>query len=315
MTGSNLFKRAERKQVKLKLAVTGPSGSGKTFSALRIAKGLGGKVAVIDTENGSASLYADQFEFDVINLEPPFTTEKYTSAFTAAVEAGYNVLVVDSLTHAWAGEGGLLEQKEQLDARGKGNGYTNWATITKKHEAFKSAMLQAEIHVVATIRSKQDYILQERDGKQVPKKVGMAPIQREGLEYEFAVVFDVAMNHEAEASKDRTSLFAGKIFKITEKTGQELLDWLSSAKPADAKVDPKEKHERDRLNAIIMKIYKPFMTKNPGLEFAKFLHTRYNVGEIGKMAVEQVNDLIVYMENTINQTEEEKKAVTSNVGQ
>lgn len=199
---------------------------------MALATGLGKKVAVVDTENGSASLYSDKFSFDVVTMNPPFTIEKYLAAINAAVEGKYDVIILDSITHAWAGEGGLLEQKEQLDARGKGNSYTNWATITKKQEEFKGAMLHAPIHVIATMRSKQDYAQVEENGRKTVKKLGLAPIQRDGMEYEFTVVFDVAMNHEAEASKDRTGLFADKIFKITEKTGQILGEWLGSgAKP------------------------------------------------------------------------------------
>lgn len=238
---SNPFKKAERKRVKLKIAITGPSGSGKTYSALRIATGLGGKIAVIDTENGSASLYSDKFKFDVLELTPPFVTEKYNEAIRLAVEAGFDVLIIDSITHAWAGEGGLLEQKEQLDARGRGNSYTNWGSITKKHESFKSSLLHSDIHLIVTMRSKQDYALVEKEGKQTPQKMGLAPIQREGMEYEFTTVFDVAMNHEAASSKDRTNLFDGKILKLSEQTGKAFLDWLSTGKEVDPIVVPEEK--------------------------------------------------------------------------
>ena len=223
------FVKAKRTQVKLKIAVTGPSGSGKTYSSLLIAKGLGSKIAVIDTENGSASLYADRFEFDTNTITEPYTIAKYTTAIDEAVKAGYDVVVVDSLSHAWAGEGGLLAKKESMDARG-GNSYTNWAGITKEHEAFKSKILNTPIHIVATMRSKQDYVLETNEkGKQAPKKVGLAPIQRDGMEYEFTTVFDVAMNHEASVSKDRSGLFDGQIFKITEDTGKQFIKWLSTA--------------------------------------------------------------------------------------
>lgn len=224
-----MFKKAIKKQVKLKIAMTGPSGSGKTKSALRLATGFGGRIALIDSENDSASLYADEFNFDSVSISAPYTTEKYIDAIKAAVKAGYDWVIVDSATHAWAGEGGLLDQKEQIDARGKGNSYTNWATITKKHEAFKAEIQNSPIHLIATMRSKQDYVVTENaKGKQAPQKVGLAPIQREGMEYEFTVVYDVAMNHEAEASKDRTGLYSGKLFKITEETGVELRNWLAS---------------------------------------------------------------------------------------
>ena len=227
-----MFKKAEKKQVKLKIALTAPSGGGKTFGALRLASGLGKKIAVIDTEKGSASLYSDKFDFDVLELSPPFTTEKYHQAIKAAEKAGYDVLVVDSISHAWAGDGGLLAQKEQIDARGKGNSYTNWATITKKHEKFISNLLHSNIHLIATMRTKQEYILKENGkGKSIPMKVGMAPVQREGMEYEFTCVFDIGMTHEAQSSKDRTDLFPeDRIFKITEEIGVELKEWMLDGK-------------------------------------------------------------------------------------
>lgn len=236
------FQKAERKQVKLKIALTGPSGSGKTFSALLIAAGIGKRIAVLDTENRSASLYADAktgllagIEFDTLALDPPYTIPKYLEAITVAEKEGYDVLLIDSISHAWAGEGGLLAKKEALDSRGgRQNQYTNWAPITKEHEAFKARLLNAGIHLICTMRSKQDYVLEVVDGKSQPKKIGMAPIQRDGMEYEFTVVFDLAMDHSAAASKDRTSLFDGQIFKPSKETAKKLMAWLKDAKPAPA---------------------------------------------------------------------------------
>lgn len=227
-----MFKKAERKRAYLKIAATGPSGSGKTLSALLVASGLGKKIAVLDTENGSASLYSNQVDFDVVEIGAPFTTEKYIETIKAAEKAGYDVLVIDSLTHAWAGEGGLLQQKENHDARG-GNSFANWAKITPKDNALRSAILQAKLHVITTMRSKQDTVLVEKNGKQVPQKVGLTPVQREGIEYEFTTVFDIAMNHQAQVSKDRTGLFDGNIFQLSQETGKQLLEWLNGAKEPD----------------------------------------------------------------------------------
>ncbi len=220
------FQKAERKRSWLKLAITGPSGSGKTYSALRLAFGLGKRIALIDTENGSASLYAQLGEYDTLEIGPPFTPERYRQAIQAAVAGGYDVLIVDSLSHAWAGEGGLLQEKEGLDARG-GNSFTNWASITKKHEAFKASLLQAPIHTIATMRSKTEYVVDQSDGrKATPRKIGMAPIQRDGMEYEFSAVLDIAADHTAIASKDRTGLFAGLNGLVTEDHGRAIARWL-----------------------------------------------------------------------------------------
>jgi hypothetical protein len=238
------FKKAERKKIKLKLALTGPSGSGKTYSSLLLAQGLGGKIAVIDSENGSASLYSDLLAFDVLDVAPPHTTDKYVNAINLAVKNGYDVVVLDSMSHIWAGEGGLLAKKESIDATGRGNSYTNWATISKEFETFKSYLLNAPIHVVATMRSKQDYSQETDDkGKKVIRKIGLAPVQRDGIEYEFSVVFDLAMTHEASASKDRTGLFDGRYFKITPDIGKELNKWLETGAVAAPIVAPQEPKE------------------------------------------------------------------------
>lgn len=225
------FQRAERKRVKLKIAITGPSGSGKTYSALELATGLGQKIALIDTENDSASLYSDRFVFDTLVIDPPYTVQKYLEAIKAAEAEGYEVLVIDSISHAWAGDGGLLAKKEGLDSRGGNqNSYTNWSSITKEHESFKGMLLTSDLHLICTMRSKQDYILETNEkGKQAPRKVGMAPIQRDGMEYEFTTVFDVAMDHAAMASKDRTGLFDGEIAKLTKHTGERFMAWLGGA--------------------------------------------------------------------------------------
>ena len=238
MNQQSKFKKAEKKKSKLRLGITGPSGSGKTYSALRLASGLSQKTAVIDTEKGSASLYADKFNFDVLELAPPYSPERYIEAMSDAVKEGYELIIMDSISHAWAGEGGLLNKKEQLDARG-GNSFSNWAKMTPIQEKFVSSLINCPAHLILTMRSKQEYILSENEkGKQAPKKVGLAPIQREGFEYELTTVFDVGMAHTCETSKDRTGLFTDKLFQITEETGAILKEWLDSGIELKKEVEP-----------------------------------------------------------------------------
>jgi hypothetical protein len=233
----SIFKKAERKQVKLKLAITGPSGAGKTFSALKIAQGLSpsGRIAFIDTENGSGSLYADtpgMPEYDVIELAPPFTSERYMKIIDQAVAEKYDVLIIDSISHQWNGEGGIMDRKDkEQQAKPTANSYALWAKYTPEHERFKQKLLQSQIHLIATMRSKQDYILETNDkGKTAPRKVGLAPIQREGAEYEFTTVFDMTTEHIATVSKDRTGLFDQEYFKPDEITGKRIKDWMASGK-------------------------------------------------------------------------------------
>jgi hypothetical protein len=258
---NNLFKKAERKQAKLKIALTGPSGSGKTMSSLKLAHGIGKKIALIDTENHSASLYADHkeidFPFDVLTIDAPYTITKYIQGIEAAESAGYDVLIIDSLSHAWAADGGLLSKKEALDSRG-GNSFSNWAGITKEHEALKAKLLNCKIHLICTMRSKQDYVLEVNDkGKSAPRKVGLAPIQREGMEYEFTTVFDVGMDHSAATSKDRTGLFNGFLEKLNTKHGKDLLNWLNSAQPEQEPEPTKKAPELSAARAQSMSLSEP----------------------------------------------------------
>lgn len=231
-----MFKKATRRKAKLKIALAGPSGSGKTASALLIAKGIGGKIAVVDTENDSASLYAGQEiggqkmpDFDTLNLKPPYTSKAYLAAMQAAVTAGYDILIVDSVSHQWAGEGGVLRRKEAKDQQPGSNSWTNWGSFTPEQESFTTSLLQYPLHLIVTMRSKQEYALVQQDGKKAKvEKLGMAPVQRDGMEYEFTSFIDIDITHKATSSKDRTGIFEGKYFNITEETGKALAEWLNA---------------------------------------------------------------------------------------
>lgn len=225
------FHKAERKRGKLRLAIAGPSGSGKTYSALIVAFGLSGQVAMIDTENGSGELYSQLGDYDVLSITAPFTPKKYIEAIKLAEDNNYSVLIIDSLSHAWAGQGGLLDQHGKIADSGKGNTWTAWRKVTPLHNQLVESILQSGCHIIATMRSKQEYIQTEENGKTVIKKVGMNPVQRDGMEYEFTLFFDLSQDHTAFASKDRTSLFDGQYFPLSKETGKTLLAWLESGAP------------------------------------------------------------------------------------
>lgn len=226
------IRKAERRKAKLRLGIASVSGAGKTYSSLLLAFGLGGKVGMIDTENGSGDLYAHLGDYDVITLTAPYTVAKYREAIKAFESAGYSTIIIDSLSHAWAGEGGLLDKQGKMADAG-GNGYAAWRKVTPDHNALVESMLQSPCHIIATMRSKQEYVLEEDSrGKKVPRKVGMAPVQRDGMEYEFTVMMDIALDHTAATTKDRTGIFDGQYFKITKDTGKALLGWLESGKEA-----------------------------------------------------------------------------------
>src|SRR6266542_6290831 len=197
------FKPATRQQAKLRMALLGPGGSGKTYTALLLATALGERVAVIDTEHGKAGLYADEFRFDAFEPET-FSPETYIEAIQAADAAGYDCLVIDSLSHAWAGRGGALEMVDQAAKRNSGNSFAGWRDVTPLHNRLVDTMLGARLHVIATLRSKVEYVLEEdAHGKKVPKRVGLAPVQRDGLEYEFDLMGELDSDNRLTVTKSR----------------------------------------------------------------------------------------------------------------
>ncbi|MEA3641749.1 MAG: ATP-binding protein [Lamprobacter sp.] len=234
-----MFVKAQRQQAKLRLAICGPSGSGKTYSALQIARGLApeGQIAMIDTERGSGSLYADLTEYDIAPISPPFTPKRYIELIQGAAAAGYKVLIIDSLSHAWCGEGGVLELVDRAAAASRsGNSFMAWREVTPHHNALVDAILGAELHIIATLRTKTAYdIVDNGKGKKEPIKIGLAPVQRDGLEYEFTLVMDLSVEgHVATATKDRTRLFDGLHFIPTPETGESLSQWLAGDAEAAA---------------------------------------------------------------------------------
>jgi len=255
-----IIRKATRKKAKLRLAIASPSGGGKTMSALLLAYGMmkeayptlaneqiWDKIGVVDTEEGSAELYVGVEkhgvrigDFNYIRISNNYDPVHYVNAIHAFEQAGAEVIILDSLSHAWAAQGGLLDKQNKLAEADKNkNSYTAWRTITPQHDAFVAAMLQSPCHIIGTLRSKTEYAMQLGvNGKQQVVKLGMAPVQREGLIYEFTVFFDInSDNHLASTAKDRTDLFStlnadGTVsrreFIITPKTGAELMQWLNT---------------------------------------------------------------------------------------
>jgi len=250
------LKRAQRSKAYLKLGMSAPSGGGKTVGALLIAYGLmkekyphetdafrWGKIAIVDTENGSGELYVGSEiggtkigVYNAITLTEPFTVDKYTRSIELCHEAGMEVCILDSTTHLWTGTGGLLEKQSNISKK-TGNSYTAWRDVTPEYKKFIDTMLQTPIHIIATARSKQEYVIDKNDsGKSNVRKVGLEPEQRKGFEFEFTTFFEIDADHMAFGAKDRTSLFDGKFFTITPKVGAELMRWLENATDEEAEV-------------------------------------------------------------------------------
>jgi hypothetical protein len=219
--------KATRRQAVIKMAVQGPSGSGKTMGSLLLAYGLVGNwnhIAVIDTENNSSHLYSHLGPYNVLSLSEPFSPERYIEAIEVCEKAGMKAIIIDSISQEWEGAGGIIESHGNM----AGNSFTNWNRMTPRHNAFVQKILQSPMHVILTIRSKQDYVLTDKNGKMVPEKVGLKGVTRDGMDYEVTVVFDIDIKHLATSSKDRTNLFSNPApFLITEQTGTKIKSWCS----------------------------------------------------------------------------------------
>jgi hypothetical protein len=229
------LQKASRKQVKLRLGLSGASGFGKTYSALLLAYGMTNdwsKIAVIDTENESASLYSDLGEYNTIPLKAPFTPERYMEAIKACEDGGMEVIIVDSITHEWDGVGGCLDIHNEL-----GGQYQHWAKVTPRHNAFVASILQSSCHIITTVRRKQDYDMVKDGTKTKVVKVGTKEVTREGFEYELTLNFEFLNDkHLVKASKDRTGLFMDKPeFIITPETGKKILQWCQTGEAVKPK--------------------------------------------------------------------------------
>ncbi len=258
--------RATKCRAKLRLGMSGPAGSGKTYSALLIAHGLGGSIGMIDTEHGSGDLYADLLPegYDVLRLTPPFTPARYVEAIHALEDAGVQTIIVDSLSHAWTGEGGSLDRHGKIADR-SGNSWQAWRQVTPEHNALVEAMLQSPCHVIATMRAKTEYVQEkdERTGRQVVRKIGLAPVMRDGIEYEFTVFMELDSQHLAHVGKDRTRLFDGMILRPDEQMGRELLAWLDSGAQEPVRIGLHDTQRQALLQAIessdnVEALYKAF---------------------------------------------------------
>lgn len=238
------IKKATKAQSKARIALMGPAGSGKTFSALNLAAHLGERIILIDTERGSASKYADEFEFNVIELDT-FSPRTYTEAIKAAEAAGADVIIIDSLSHAWIGKDGALEMVDRASSSsqggGRGNSFTSWKSVTPLHNELVDTILRSRAHVIATLRTKTDYVIEQNaQGRSVPRKVGLAAIQRDGIEYEFDLVGVLDMDNNLTVTKTRCRALPPN--EVISKPGKEMSDklkmWLTDGAPsADATED------------------------------------------------------------------------------
>ena len=290
------IRKAERKQSKLRIGLSSPSGGGKTYSGLVLAKGLVGdwsKIGLIDSENGRGDIYSDLGEYNIITLRAPFTPESYIAAIHEFEKYGVDAIIVDSVTHEWAGEGGCLQLNEKLAiAKYKGNIWSAWSETTPRHQRFLDAITSSTCHVITTVRNKVETVM--GDDKKV-KKVGTKEEQREGFEYELTVNFNIDRDsHTVMASKDNTRLFEGQDpFVITEKTGEMLRDWVASG-AADKTAEEKEAL-KDEIDSALLLMDK----KRETLE--------KQTGSLNLMTVDELTDVKVRIVNTLEKFNKENQ--------
>lgn len=248
------LQNATRRRARIKMALQGPSGSGKTFSSLQIAYGLCGdwsRICVLDSEHGSSNLYAHIGQYNTIELSVPHSPDRYIEAIDTCVKAGIEVIVIDSSTHEWEY---LLDYHASLP----GNSFTNWSKVTPRHNAFIQKILSSPCHIICTLRTKTDYVMTEKNGKMVPEKVGLKSVQRDGLDYEMTLVFDLDIKNNATASKDRTGLFFGKPEqKLSVETGKLIADWCNNGDPVSVD-DMTERIQSCKSVQELLTLYKMF---------------------------------------------------------
>lgn len=221
-------RKAQKQKAKIRLGLSSVSGGGKTYSSLLIAKGLVGeweKVYVIDGENNSADFYSDLGGYNVVPMTPPFSPERYVQAIEYCEKQGAEVIIIDSFSQCWEGEGGILSLADQLG----GQYQTAWKQLTPRYEKLKQKIILSKCHMITTTRRKQDYdMVKDQNGKTKVVKVGLKEITREGWEYELTINLELDTNHNATASKDRTQLFPSQVsFIPTEQTGKLIQDWCN----------------------------------------------------------------------------------------
>lgn len=239
-----MFKKATKHQARLRLALCGPSGSGKTYSALNIAQHLGSSIALIDTEHGSASKYADRFDFDVCELTD-FHPNQYIEAIREAGKAEYEAIVIDSLSHAW-----FWELNETSNAK---NSFTAWGKVRPLERALIDAMLSSLAHVIVTMRTKTEWVLVDspRNGKPMPERVGTAPIQASGIEYEFDIAGELDLNRILTISKSRCpALTRTTHANPGENLADTMLMWLSDGAPMEESVESRANRVREAREAV-----------------------------------------------------------------
>lgn len=245
------FRKAEKRQAKARIGIVGPSGAGKTYTALTLAKALGENVFLIDSENKSSDYYADEFDFVKCDLDS-FRPRVYVEAIKAAEAAGADVIIVDSLSHAWAGADGALNMADEATARNKGNKWAAWREVTPDHNLLVETIVRCKAHIICTMRAKTAWeTTKDEKGRTVPVKIGLAPVQRDGMEYEFDVVADMDHVHNFVVSKTRIRTLDNLVIKEPDESlGGRIREWLETGAASEVAEKPEEAQAVDTEDEV-----------------------------------------------------------------
>ncbi|MCP4539837.1 MAG: AAA family ATPase [Chloroflexi bacterium] len=254
LMGKLRIEKAVRTARKLRLALQGPAGSGKTFTALMAATALSDKVLVMDTEHGSSSLYTPELgQWDVVNVDDDYSPDVYIDVVNMAQRGGYGVLLIDSLSHGWGGKGGALELADKFAAKYRGNSFAGWKDVTPMQHRMIDSIMGANLHVIATMRTKTGYVMETgRNGKQAPRKVGLAPVQRDGVDYEFDVVGEMDVSHSLVITKARTKVLQDSVYNPPKADTfvAELVKWVAGNTDGLPEPAPKPEAKEATFHAV-----------------------------------------------------------------
>jgi len=239
------FSEANRSKSSIRIGIMGPTFSGKTYSAVLLARGLvgeKGRIAFVDCEGGEANLYANITKFDILTLEPPYTPEKFIEAIESAQASGYDAIILDTISHEWSGEGGILDDQAAIENKDSKRRWSCWGELTPRHNRFLNTMIRSPIHIITTMRMKMQYVVDTVDGRNTPRKIGLGPIQRDNVEYEISVLLEMDGSHTATIVKDKTQILGGlgDVFRPTIETGNALRVWIEEGIDVVKKQTPVE---------------------------------------------------------------------------
>lgn len=291
------LRKAQRTAKKLRIAIQGPSGSGKTYTSLRIASQFTDKIAVIDTENHSAEAFAGLpgiNDFFVITLDPPYSVDKYRDALKACADHGIEFVIIDSLSHAWAGEGGILDSVEEAKKRNQsGNSFTAWHKGTKDQNSFMQSILNSPFHIISTLRVKTEYIIEKNEkGKDAPRKIGMAPIQRDGVEYEFDCVVNMTLDHDVLVEKTRFVSIDQKVYPRNDfSIATDIIEYMRGLPetPAHTPQDTQKDELYDRLKNTM---YDGIIEQQEIIDYLAEL----GVKSFKQLSIDDAKDTVLYFE-------------------